>query len=65
MKTIFADSEREDFHMRKMLALLVVTGVLLGVVGTAFAGENGTIWPTSSTKSSKVKLMENGSIWPF
>ncbi|HYF76491.1 MAG TPA: hypothetical protein VD973_05140 [Symbiobacteriaceae bacterium] len=51
--------------MRKMLALLVVTGVLLGVVGTAFAGENGTIWPTSSTKSSKVKLMENGSIWPF
>jgi hypothetical protein len=50
--------------MRKMLALFVVTGVLLGVVGTAFAGENGTIWPTSS-KSSKVKLMENGSIWPF
>lgn len=51
--------------MRKMFALLVVTGVLLGVMGTAFAGENGTIWPTSSTQSWKVKPSENGGIWPF
>lgn len=51
--------------MRKTFALLLVTGVLLGVVGTAFAGENGTIWPTSSSQSSKVKPLENKSIWPF
>lgn len=51
--------------MRKMFAVLVVTGVLLGVVGTAFAGENGTIWPTRSTQSSKVKPLENKGIWPF
>jgi hypothetical protein len=63
---IFAQSEREDFLMRKTFAMLLVTGVLLGVVGTAFAGENGTIWPTGSKiQGTKVKLMENGSIWPF
>lgn len=51
--------------MRKTFALLLVTGVLLGVVGTAFAGENGTIWPTGSTQSHKVKPLENKTIWPF
>ncbi|HWI63050.1 MAG TPA: hypothetical protein VNT75_14475 [Symbiobacteriaceae bacterium] len=50
--------------MRKVFAVLVVTAALLGVVGTAFA-ENGSIWPLSSTKATKVRLMESGSIWPF
>jgi len=50
--------------MRKMFAVLVVSAVLLGVVGTAFA-ENGSIWLTRSTRSAKVKIMENGSIWPW
>ncbi|HYF90782.1 MAG TPA: hypothetical protein VD969_00910 [Symbiobacteriaceae bacterium] len=51
--------------MRKMFAVLVVTAVLFGIAGTAFA-ENGTIWPFSTKSGSyKVKPMENSTIWPF
>lgn len=50
--------------MRKLFAVIVVTAVFLGVVGTAFA-ENGSIWPYTTTRASKVRLLENGSIWPF
>lgn len=48
--------------MRKTFAVLVVTAVLLGVVGTAFA-ESGPIYPFA--KTSRVKVLENKIIWPF
>lgn len=53
--------------MRKTFAILVMAAVLLGAVGTAFA-ENGIIWPFGSTKSAsstKIRLMEDKTIWPF
>ena len=48
--------------MRKIFAVLVVTAVLLGVVGTA-AAENKIIWPFA--KAPKVGTLENKIIWPF